>query len=243
MFIPLNDENPTAGKTYVTIALIVINILVFLWSYLRSAEGFQVVMFQFGMIPAEIMHGIELTPQFSSPIYFTPFTSMFMHGGFLHLAGNMLYLWIFGDNIEDTLGHLKFLIFYILSGVAAALSFAFIKPGSTVPMIGASGAISGILGAYLIRYPQARVYTLFWFLFFIRIIPVPAFFVLGFWFILQVISGSSAIAYAKGGGVAWFAHIGGFIFGVLVFLIFRLGYKRRALSSKRYMGSKYGYSC
>ena len=226
--IPIKDDNPTSKIPIVTIALIVVNCLVFLYEISLGAHGFSEFTFKYGLIPAELIQGkVPIYRELYTAPALDVFTSMFMHGGFLHLAGNMLYLWIFGDNIEDTLGHLKFLIFYILSGVAAALSFASIEPGSTVPMVGASGAISGILGAYLIRYPLARVYTLIWFLFVIRIVAIPAIFVLGFWFILQVINGSSAIAFAKDGGVAWFAHIGGFVFGMLVFLIFRLGNKRR----------------
>jgi membrane associated rhomboid family serine protease len=225
--IPLKDDNPTSKMPVVTIALIVINCLVFLYEISLGNRGFSEFTFKYGLIPAELIQGkMPVYRDLYTPPVLDVFASMFMHGGFLHLAGNMLYLWIFGDNIEDTLGHLKFLIFYILSGVAAALSFAFIEPGSTVPMVGASGAISGVLGAYLIRFPQARVYTLIWFLFFIRIVAIPAIFVLGFWFILQVVNGSSAIAYAHESGVAWFAHIGGFVFGLVVFLIFRFGYKR-----------------
>ncbi len=224
MFIPLKDENPTAGKTYVTIALIVINILVFLWSYLRSAEGFQVVMFQFGMIPAEIMHGIELTPQFSSPIYFTPFTSMFMHGGIMHLAGNMLYLWIFGKNIEDHVGPVKFIIFYLASGLAAAFLFIVFNPDSNVPMVGASGAIAGVMGAYLVLYPKAKILTLLFLFYFIRIIRVPAIVLLGFWFVYQLFMSAAS---GGGGGVAWLAHVGGFAFGWILFKIFNRRRRKR----------------
>jgi len=224
--IPLKDDNPTSKRPIVTIVLIVINCLIFLYEISLGGRGFAEFTAKYGLIPAELIQGKIVYWEHTPPVM-DIFTSMFMHGGFLHLGGNMLYLWIFGDNIEDMLGHIKFLIFYLLCGIVAALSFAFIEPDSAIPMVGASGAISGILGAYMVRFPTARVYTLIWFFFFLRIIALPAIFILGFWFILQVINGSSAIAYSNMGGVAWFAHIGGFAFGALVFLIFGFRSRRR----------------
>ena len=224
MFIPLKDENPTSGKTYVTIALIAINVLIFFWTYLRGMQGFQIITYQFGMIPSEIMQGIELTPQFSSPIYFTPFSSMFMHGGIMHLAGNMLYLWIFGNNIEDHVGSVKFIIFYLVSGLAAAFLFIVFSPDSEIPMVGASGAIAGVMGAYLVLYPKAKIMTLLFLFYFIRIIRVPAVVVLGFWFVYQLFM---SMASGGGGGVAWLAHVGGFAFGWVWFKIFNLKRKNR----------------
>jgi membrane associated rhomboid family serine protease len=161
--------------------------------------------------------------------YLTIFTSMFLHGGLFHVGGNMLYLWIFGNNVEDTLGHGRFLLFYLLSGVAAAMAQTFMGPASPVPMIGASGAVSGVLGAYLLLFPHANVLTLIVFGFFIRLVRVPALIVLGFWVVVQFLNGFLAVGveaargHGGGGGVAWFAHIGGFLAGVVLLLVMRRG--------------------
>ncbi|NIP41679.1 MAG: rhomboid family intramembrane serine protease [candidate division Zixibacteria bacterium] len=225
--IPIRDDNPTRITPYFTIALIVINCLVFIYEFAQGTQGFREFTFKYGLIPAELMQGRDLTPpeysHLASSPYLNLFTSMFMHGGIIHLGGNMLYLWIFGNNIEDVLGHFKFILFYILSGLAATLAFAFVNPNSEIPLVGASGAIAGILGAYMVRFPHARVYTLVWIFIFIRVVALPAVFLLGFWFLLQVINSSSTLS----GGVAWFAHIGGFVFGAGVFWIFGLRYRRR----------------
>ncbi len=146
---------------------------------------------------------------------------MFLHGSILHVLGNMLYLWIFGDNVEDKLGHVKFFIFYILCGLAATLTHVATTPDSQIPMVGASGAIAGVLGAYMIRFPGARILTLIFFGFFIRIVRIPALFVLGFWFILQLLYGLPSLG-SVGGGVAWFAHVGGFIAGIFLFKLFAI---------------------
>lgn len=215
MFFPLKDENPTNSKPIVTVSLIVINCLIFLYSYMKGVEGYQIFVYQFGLIPYELVHITELTPQFSSPVWLSPFTSMFLHGGFMHLAGNMLYLWIFGNNIEDYLGPVKFLIFYFVAGLAAVMLFVVFGPNSKVPMIGASGAIAGVLGAYLVMYPRARVLTLMWIIYFIRIVHMPAKFLLGFWFVYQLFM--ALMSGAAGSGVAWLAHVGGFGFGYLWF--------------------------
>lgn len=148
------------------------------------------------------------------------FTSMFMHGGWMHLIGNLWFLWIFGNNIEDSMGHLRFVVFYLVTGLAAAMAHVLTAPGSTVPMVGASGAISGIMGAYLVLYPRARVDTLFFFFVFIRVIPLPAWLMLGYWMLLQI-AGSAATAAVGGGGVAYAAHIGGFLAGVALIFVFR----------------------
>ena len=208
MFIPIKDENPTRNKPVVTFALIIINCLVYLYSMTKSAQGFQIFTFQYGLIPYEIVHLSELTPQISSPILLTPFTSMFMHGGFMHLAGNMLYLWIFGNNIEDHLGHVRFLLFYLLTGIIAAVTHTVIFSGSLVPMVGASGAISGVLGAYAITYPKARVVVMIWLLIIIKFVRIPAFIVLGLWFLFQINGGFGSFT-GEDQGIAWFAHIGG----------------------------------
>ncbi len=215
MFFPLKDDNPTYRKPVVTISLIVINCLVFLYSWLKGPQGYQIFIYQYGLVPYELVHISELTPQFSSPIFLTPFTSMFLHGGFMHLAGNMLYLWIFGNNIEDYLGPVKFIIFYLVSGLAAVFLFVIFGPNSEVPLIGASGAIAGVLGAYLLLFPKARILTLMWIFFFIRVVHLPAKFLLGFWFVYQLFM--ALISGAAGSGVAWLAHVGGFGFGYLYF--------------------------
>jgi len=211
MFIPIKDENPTRTKPIVTFILIVINCLVYLYSITKPAQEFQIFIYQFGLIPIEITHLAELTPQFSAPIFLSPLTSMFMHGGFMHLAGNMLYLWIFGNNIEDRLGPFKFLLFYLVSGLAADFLFIVFSPSSQIPMVGASGAIAGVLGAYLVLFPRARVLTVLFLFYFIRLVHLPAKVILGFWFFYQLLM--SFMGAGGGGGVAWLAHVGGFAFG------------------------------
>ncbi|RKX17909.1 MAG: rhomboid family intramembrane serine protease [Candidatus Zixiibacteriota bacterium] len=223
MFIPLKDENPTRNKPIATFILIVINCLVYFYSITLQGNGFQIFMYQFGLIPTEIFHLSELTPNYPSPVLLSPFTSMFLHGGFMHLAGNMLYLWIFGNNIEDQLGPFKFVIFYLVSGLAASFLFVIFSPNSEIPMIGASGAIAGVLGGYLFLFPKARVLTLMFLFYFIRMIYLPAKVVLGFWFVYQIIM-SVFSAGDGGGGVAWLAHVGGFAFG---YLWFRFVFKSR----------------
>jgi len=220
MFFPIKNENPTVNKPVATIGLIVVNSLIFLYSFLKPAHAFQVFIYQYGLIPYEIVHLTELTPDFHAPILLTPFSSMFLHGGFLHLGGNMLFLWIFGTNIEDSIGPTKFILFYLASGLAAAALFVIFSPNSNVPMVGASGAIAGVLGAYLVAFPRTRILTLVWLFFFIRIIRLPASFMLGFWFIYQLFMSVSG----GGGGVAWLAHVGGFGFG---WVWFRFVIKKR----------------
>lgn len=207
MFIPLKDENPTYRFPYVTVFFIILNVLVFLYQ-LFSGQGLQYFVYKMGAIPYEITHFTTLPgpPRVSPALSLV--TSMFLHGGLFHLFGNMLYLWIFGNNIEDFLGPVRFVLFYFLSGLGASLTHILLHPNSQIPMIGASGAIAGVLGAYLILYPGARVLTLVFLFFFIRIIPIPAAIILGFWFLLQVFN------IGLGGGVAWFAHIGGFLIGI-----------------------------
>ncbi|MFQ6108191.1 MAG: rhomboid family intramembrane serine protease [Candidatus Aminicenantales bacterium] len=207
MFIPLKDENPTYRFPYVTVFFIILNVLVFLYQ-LFSGQGLQYFVYKMGAIPYEITHFTTLPGLSRVSPALSLVTSMFLHGGLFHLFGNMLYLWIFGNNIEDFLGPVRFVLFYILSGLGASLTHILLHPNSQIPMIGASGAIAGVLGAYLILYPGARVLTLVFLFFFIRIIPIPAAIILGFWFLLQVFN------IGLGGGVAWFAHIGGFLIGI-----------------------------
>jgi len=215
--IPLRDDNPTTLVPWVTVLLIAANVLVFLYE-LSLGPGLEPFLFAYGAIPARLF---EANPQLEQAVgavvpSVTVFTSMFLHGGVLHVVGNMLYLWIFGNNIEDALGHVRFLLFYLISGVAAAYSHAFIDPNSTVPMIGASGAVSGVLGAYLVLFPRARVLALVPFGFMMEMIRVPALIVLGFWFVMQFLYGLFSLGAPGGGGVAWFAHVGGFLAGVVL---------------------------
>ncbi len=219
--IPLHDDNPTRIRPVVTIGLIVINVLVFFWEISLGPDGLQRAVYAFGAIPAVLFDQVELSPGLAViPAELTLLTSMFMHGGWMHLISNMLYLWIFGNNIEDAMGHGRFIVFYVLCGLAAALAHALLDPGSRIPMIGASGAISGVLGAYLLLYPHARVLVGVPLGFFIYTLYLPAMLVLGFWFFLQVIN-STAAAAGQEGGVAWFAHIGGFIAGMILIPLFK----------------------
>ncbi|MBI5212710.1 MAG: rhomboid family intramembrane serine protease [Nitrospirae bacterium] len=222
--IPFKDDNPTQTFPFVTIGLIVINCIVFVWE-LSSPTGIQKIAYFYGAIPHNLISFESAQPV---PVAATVFTSMFLHGGFFHLAGNMLYLWIFGNNIEDSVGHFKFFIFYLLSGVIAAYSHALTDAHAVIPMIGASGAVSGILGAYILLFPHARVSTLLFFGFFWQIVRIPAVFVIGFWIVIQVINGLLSKGLLNQGGVAWFAHIGGFLAGLLTIKLWlpRKGYKK-----------------
>jgi len=209
MFIPLKDDNPTQRFPYVTVFLIALNCLIFFYQVF-SISGPEYLIIKMGVIPYEITHLTQIAgvPRISPPL--TLLTSMFLHGSLFHLLGNMLYLWIFGNNIEDRLGTARFILFYFLSGLGASLVHILFNFNSTTPVIGASGAIAGILGAYLILFPNARVLTFVFLIFIIRIIPIPAAFVLGIWFLGQLLN------VGLGGGVAWFAHIGGFLLGIVL---------------------------
>ena len=217
--IPLKDNIPSSRTPVITIGLIVINVLVYLNQLTLPPRAAVRFVYLYGLIPLEISSGDLMVPH-PVPLYGTIFTSMFVHGGLFHLAGNMLYLWIFGDNVEDRLGRVRFLIFYLLSGVAAAAAQILSGPDSKIPMVGASGAISGVLGAYLLLYPHARVVTLVFFGWFIRLIEIRALVVLGFWIVVQLASGLLTWG-AQVGGVAWFAHVGGFIAGLVMVIPLR----------------------
>ena len=216
--IPIKDINPTERFAIVTLVIIVLNIAVFLYELALGPQAGEMFVDSFALIPARLFSRIP-EPFHAVPAGAALFTSMFLHGGFLHIAGNMLYLWIFGNNVEDSMGRIRFIVFYFLCGIAAAYSHALANIDSTMPMIGASGAISGVLGAYLVLYPRARVLTLVAFGLYIRTVEVPAMFVLGFWFVLQFLN--ALLSSGAGGGVAWFAHIGGFIAGILLIGIFK----------------------
>ncbi|MHB8095185.1 MAG: rhomboid family intramembrane serine protease [Candidatus Aminicenantales bacterium] len=210
MFLPLRDENPTFRLPVWTLSLIAVNVAVFIFSAF-SQPGLESFILKYGAVPHEIV-------RLSSPQ--TLLTSMFVHASLLHLLGNMLYLWVFGNNVEDFLGPVRFPLFYLASGCAAGLLQVAFSPGSRLPMVGASGAIAGILGAYWVLFPRARVVTLI----FIALVPLPAGFVLGVWFLAQLLN------IGMGGGVAWFAHIGGFLAGIgMIRIGLRQGTWRRAV--------------
>ncbi len=217
--IPLYDDNPTKIFPILTVTFIVACVLVFFWQLSLGPAG-QKAVYALGVIPATLLQGKTLAPDiYLIPAELTLLTSMFLHGGWMHLIGNMLYLWIFGNNVEDAMGHTRFIIFYVICGLAAALAQSLPDPSSVIPMIGASGAISGILGAYLLLYPRARVLVAIPLVVFIYTTRLPAMAVLGFWFAFQLIS--SLLADSGGGGVAWGAHVGGFIAGVLLIPFFK----------------------
>jgi len=213
--IPLRDDNPSSIRPIVTYALVGLCVLVFLWQMTLGERG-QAIVYALGVIPKVLLQDARLPPEIELVGPWTSvFTSMFLHGGFWHLIGNMLFLYIFGDNVEDSMGHVRFVIFYLLCGVAAVFAQALPEPGSTVPMIGASGAISGVLGAYMLLYPHARVLVLIPLGFIMQTVRLPALWVLALWFGIQLFS-NLLTQSAGGGGVAFRAHIGGFIAGMVL---------------------------
>jgi membrane associated rhomboid family serine protease len=215
--LPLYDDNPIRRPPLVTYALIGVCVGAFLWELGQNGE---IVAYRFGMIPARLFHYATLRPELAIiPPWATIFTSLFIHGGFLHLGGNMLFLWIFGNNVEDLLGRGRYLLLFLASGAAAALVQAASAPQSHLAMIGASGAIAGVLGAYIITYPRANIHCFVWIVIFFSIVTVPAWLLLGLWFALQLLSG---LAVGPGSpGVAFWAHVGGFASGILLFLLLR----------------------
>ena len=217
--IPLKDDNPISSRPIVTYFLIGLCVVVFFMQLGSESYRTGQLFYSYGLIPSVLM-GRDRLPidLYVVPAYITIFSSMFMHGGFIHLIGNILYMWIFADNIEDALGAKKFIIFYLLSGIGAAMAQVFVDVNSQIPMVGASGAIGGILGAYLINHPNARVLVLIPFGFFSQLIRIRAIYVLGFWFVLQFIN--SSLSSSQGGGVAYAAHIGGFVTGIILILFF-----------------------
>ena len=217
---PFADDNPRNVTPYVTVTLIGLCGLVFLWQMTLDPESAQIAVYRFGMIPARVLGDVGFPAELSTiPAWTTIFTSMFMHGGFMHLAGNMLFLWVFGDNIEESMGHVPFVVFYMICGVAAALAQGFLDPDSTIPMIGASGAISGVLGAYLLLHPFATIRVFIFLGLFATITRVPAVLVLGFWAVGQFIS--AAATPLDQPGIAFWAHIGGFVAGLVLVPLFK----------------------
>jgi membrane associated rhomboid family serine protease len=228
--IPLRDYIATSRIPYVTYAIVGACVLVFLWQLSLGSRAGQEAVFALGAIPAVIFGDARLPADIAMvPPLATVFTSMFMHGGWMHLIGNMLYMWIFADNVEDSMGHLRFIVFYLLCGVAALLAQALPNVASQVPMIGASGAISGVLGAYLLLFPRARVLVMIPLGFIIKTHYLPAAAVLGFYFVFQVVM--TAMTPAGGSGVAFAAHLGGFAAGVALIPVFK--HRRVPLFSKR----------
>jgi membrane associated rhomboid family serine protease len=244
---PLKDNIPTERFPFVTVALIVLNVFAYLFLQKKSGIDFsgnslnQSALAHYGAIPYEITHpgaecdfvpnagvacegqrGVTGTPDPQLPTFATIFTSMFTHGGLLHLGGNMLFLWIFGNNVEDSMGRVRFVVFYLLGGLAALALQIVIDPNSTVPTLGASGAIAAVLGGYILLYPRARVLTVIFIVLFFTIIEIPALIVIGLWFLQQVLFGYLDLADPTGGagGVAYFAHIGGFVAGLLLIKLF-----------------------
>lgn len=228
--IPLRDKNPSGTFPLVTVLMIITNVVVFIYQ-LSLSEKLPAFFHRYALIPANIFSFGEAPGISLSLIFFPFFTSMFLHGGWLHVIGNMWYLWIFGDNIEDRLGHVGFFVFYLVCGIGAAAAHVMLNPNSKVPCVGASGAIAGVLGAYLISFPFARVVTLVPIFFFLTVVEIPAVIILLFWFVIQFFSGTfsiAATAQTAGGGVAWWAHVGGFIGGMILIKVFprRKGFRR-----------------
>jgi membrane associated rhomboid family serine protease len=216
--IPLRDANPTRRTAVVTLAIVIACGIAFGWELglqASSDAAFQAAVIEWGVVPRELTAAFD-RGDFLSMETLTLLSSQFLHGGWLHLAGNLLYLWIFGNNVEDRLGRASFLVFYLVGGVVAALAQVAIDPTSPIPTIGASGAIAAVLGAYLVLYPGARVTSLVFLGFFCQLLQVPAWIVLGLWFLLQLANGVGSLGGPQEGGVAFFAHIGGFIFGLIV---------------------------
>jgi membrane associated rhomboid family serine protease len=254
--IPIGDSTRSRTVPYVNIAIIAINFIVFFYELYLNGQSFrgnpnisELDRFfeRWGNIPActfdawgwqrDLLGRGAATCALQDQPRWTLITSMFIHGGWLHILGNMLFLWIFGDNVEDAMGHVRYAVFYLAAGIAAGLTQGFVNSDSLTPAIGASGAIAGVMGAYIVLYPRASVVAIIPFLFFIPF-PVPAYLMIGFWFLLQIFSGVSSLgpdAVGAGGGIAYFAHIGGFVFGALLVRVFVLGRPRGRPPSRRAM--------
>ena len=209
--IPLKDINPTRNFPFVNVMLISANVLVFLYQITLSPHAGKAFVLANAMVPARIPAFLAGHAPASAAL-FPLFSSMFLHGGLMHLLGNMLFLYIFGDNVEDAFGHIGNLFFYLLCGIGSGLIHVMFNWGSGIPALGASGAISGVMGAYAVMFPSHRILTFF----FIFLIPVPAILILGYWFVLQFVAGINGLGMATAGGVAWWAHIGGFLMGVVI---------------------------
>jgi membrane associated rhomboid family serine protease len=229
---PYRDDNPTLATPVVTILLIGINVAV--WALVQGFGREPMLLrsiCELGLIPGDFLnrlpdgYSLPVSPTMScvlggDPAWFTPLTSMFLHGSWLHLIGNMWFLWLFGNNVEDSMGHVRYLVFYLVCGLSAAFLQTFLSPASPIPMVGASGAIGGVMGAYVVLYPRVRVHMLIFLGFFITRIVVPAFLMLGYWFLLQLLGGWTDLGSSSGGTAFW-AHVGGFAAGALLIFVFR----------------------
>jgi membrane associated rhomboid family serine protease len=242
---PIRDDNPHFLTPYATYGLIAANVLVWvLLQGLGSEPALSSSVCRLGLIPADLLHNappgatIPISPDAScvftegGSAWHTVLTSMFLHGGWMHLIGNMWFLWIFGNNVEDAMGHVRFVVFYLLCGISAAMLQAALAPSSMIPMVGASGAIGGVMGAYVLMYPRVSVHLLVFLGLYVTTFAVPAYFMLGYWFLLQLVSGSLSVG-AEGGGVAFWAHVGGFAAGALLSFVFR---DRKLLAQHPYYG-------
>lgn len=230
---PIGDENERdSGVAFVTMGLIALNVLAFLFEINQPSEAaLQSFIEAWGVVPREYSAGRDLAPAIPYPFWTTLLTSMFLHGGWGHLGGNMLFMWIFGDNLEHRLGHVRFLVFYLVCGLAAGLAHILSNPNSSIPTVGASGAISGVLGGYLLMFPRNRVYVMTYG----GVATVPALLMLGLWILLQFINGFGSIANTpETGGVAYLAHIGGFIAGLVLAPLFAVGRRTTGVARERY---------
>ena len=224
---PIRDDQPRSSTPFINYFIIALNVVVFLFEESLKLEGpgaFEALVFQFGIVPQHFARALSGSPRYTiSAAFITILTSMFLHYDIFHILGNMWFLWIFGDNVEDYLGHFGYLLFYLLCGVAAALTHIAINPGSAIPTVGASGAIAGVMGAYILLYPRARVLTLVVLIVFFTFWWLPAWIFLGYWFLIQFLmanASSVAVAHGAGGGVAFAAHVGGFVAGLILVKVF-----------------------
>jgi membrane associated rhomboid family serine protease len=230
--IPLRAENPRRSVAFVTALLIALNIIIFIYQLSLPPRGAEALVEGFGLIPARAEQVIAPSQRSDGqvvdvePVLLTLVTSMFLHGGWLHLLGNMLFLWVFGPSVEDRMGHILYLLFYFIFGTSSGIVHIIANWGSTLPSIGASGAISGVMGAYIVLFPRSRILTLVPLLLFFFTVRLPAVLILGYWFFIQFVSGISTLGQMNQGGVAWWAHIGGFVVGVLSALALREGLRR-----------------
>ena len=230
---PIRDDNPTLRTPVVTVGLIALNAAVWvLIQGMGTSPALPRSVCELGLIPGEFLHRLPPGTEVSlgpytrcilgaGPVWLTPLSSMFLHGGWFHLIGNMWFLWVFGNNVEDSMGRFRYAAFYVLCGLAAAATQTFLSPDSPVPMVGASGAISGVMGAYVILYPRVQVHMLVFIVIFVTRIVVPAYLMLGYWFLLQIIGALPMLAPETGGGTAFWAHAGGFVAGMLLIWVFR----------------------
>jgi membrane associated rhomboid family serine protease len=229
---PIRDDNPHFLTPYVTYGIVAINVLVWVFVQgLGSEPALSKSVCTLGLVPGELLQTVSAGAQVQigpgvycvitdTPSWMSVLTHMFMHGGWMHIIGNMWFLWIFGNNVEDSMGHARFALFYVLCGLAAAGLQVFSRPDSGIPMVGASGAIGGVMGAYVLLYPRVNVHMIFWFGLYVTTFAIPAMWMLGYWFLVQLIGGLGSIG-AQGGGVAFWAHVGGFVAGALLVLVFR----------------------